>query len=103
MASGIASFGELHYRFGVVIPGAATHVTNPVRDHSFHRLRVGRVVRETADTSSFVLDIPEDLRPAFAYEAGQFCTFKVWVDGKPVFRCYSMSSAPAVVLIASSS
>jgi ferredoxin-NADP reductase len=32
----------------------------------------------------------------FAYEAGQFCTFRVWVDGQPHVRCYSMSSSPAV-------
>jgi ferredoxin-NADP reductase len=63
-------------------------------DRSFHPLRVGRVVRETA--ASFVLDVPEDLRAAFAYRSGQFCTLRVWVDGAPHVRCYSMSSAPAV-------
>jgi len=66
------------------------------RDHDFHRLRLRRVVRETDDASSFVLDVPEDLRKAFAYEAGQFCTFRFEVDGQRVLRCYSMSSAPAV-------
>jgi ferredoxin-NADP reductase len=65
-------------------------------DHGFHPLRVCGVVRETADASSFVLDVPADLRPAFAYEAGQFCNFRVWVHGRPHVRCYSMSSAPAV-------
>ena len=67
-----------------------------VRDHGFHPLRIARVVRETADASSFVLDVPPELADAFAYEAGQFCTFRVRVDGRPVMRCYSMSSAPAV-------
>jgi ferredoxin-NADP reductase len=57
---------------------------------------VGRVVRETAEATSFVLDVPEDLRAAFAYRSGQFCTLRVWVDGAPHVRCYSMSSAPAV-------
>jgi ferredoxin-NADP reductase len=66
------------------------------RDHGFHELRVQRVVRETAEARSFVLDVPPALRAAFAYEAGQFCTFRVWVDGRPHLRCYSMSSAPAV-------
>ncbi len=65
-----------------------------VRSHGFHRLRIRRVVRETADASSFVLDVPEALRPAFTYEAGQFCTFRVWVHGEPHVRCYSMSSSP---------
>jgi 3-ketosteroid 9alpha-monooxygenase subunit B len=66
------------------------------RDHGFHPLRIRRVVAETADAGSLVLDVPDELRAAFAYEAGQFCTFRVWVDGAPRLRCYSMSSAPAV-------
>ena len=53
-------------------------------------------MRETADAASFLLEIPDDLRPAFAYQAGQFCTFRVWVGGQPYVRCYSMSSSPAV-------
>lgn len=66
------------------------------RDHAFHPLRVRRVVRETDDASSFVLDIPPKLRRTFSYEAGQFCTFRVWIDGQPHLRSYSMSSAPMV-------
>ncbi|MGO8862684.1 MAG: 2Fe-2S iron-sulfur cluster-binding protein [Acidimicrobiales bacterium] len=65
-------------------------------DHGFHSLRVKDVVRETADASSFVLDVPTDMREAFAYESGQFCNFRVWVGDQPFVRCYSMSSAPVV-------
>ncbi|HUR76970.1 MAG TPA: ferredoxin--NADP reductase [Acidimicrobiales bacterium] len=61
-----------------------------MRDHGFHRVRVTRVVAETADASSFVLDAP------FVYEAGQFCTFRVVIDGVTQLRSYSMSSAPGV-------
>ena len=32
----------------------------------------------------------------FAYEAGQFCTFRVRIDDRVLLRCYSMSSSPAV-------
>jgi 3-ketosteroid 9alpha-monooxygenase subunit B len=67
-----------------------------MHDHGFHELTVQRVVRETADARSFVLDVPAELRAAFAYDAGQFCTFRVWLDGEPHLRCYSMSSSPAV-------
>jgi len=70
--------------------------TGTAHDHAFHPLRVARVIRETADASSFALELPDDLREAFAYEAGQFCTFRVRVDGQPHLRCYSMSSSPAV-------
>src|SRR5262245_47140248 len=64
------------------------------RDHGFHRIPVKAVVDETHDMRSFVLDIPEDLRAAFRYEAGQFCTFRARIAGDDVLRCYSMSSAP---------
>ena len=74
----------------------ATSVPGPVRDHGFHRLRVGRVVRETADTSSFVLEVPEDLCRSFTYQAGQFCNLRVEIDGRSHVRCYSMSSSPAL-------
>lgn len=66
------------------------------RDHGFHRLRIGRVVTETADARSYVLDVPPDLHDLFRYEAGQFCTFRVPVAGETHLRCYSMSSAPQV-------
>jgi ferredoxin-NADP reductase len=78
------------------VPGAAERgAARDQRDHRFHPLRVGRVVRETAEASSFVLDVPRELREAFGYEAGQFCTFRVVIDGEPHLRCYSMSSTPA--------
>lgn len=64
------------------------------RDHGFHRLAVKRVVEETADARSYVLDVPEELHDVFAYRAGQFCTFRADVDGTEARRCYSMSSAP---------
>lgn len=65
-------------------------------DRGSHPLPVRRVVRETADASSFVFDVPAHLRDVFAYEAGQFLTFRVQVDGETHLRCYSMSSSPAV-------
>ncbi|MEU1950863.1 ferredoxin--NADP reductase [Nocardia rhamnosiphila] len=57
----------------------------------FRRAKVTRIVKETPDTRTFVLE-PHD--GPFAYQAGQFCTFKFVVDGKPYFRSYSMSSCP---------
>lgn len=66
------------------------------RDHGFHRLRVARIDRETDDAVSVVLDVPTDLAPTFEYRSGQFCTFRVVVDGATLMRCYSMASAPEV-------
>ena len=67
-----------------------------VRDHGFHALRIARVVAETADAATFVLDVPADLADAFAYRAGQFCTFRATIGGETILRCYSMSSSPDV-------
>jgi 3-ketosteroid 9alpha-monooxygenase subunit B len=64
------------------------------REHGFHPLRVKRVVDETHDTRSYVLDVPASLHETFRYRAGQFCTFRVRLDGGEHLRSYSMSSAP---------
>jgi 3-ketosteroid 9alpha-monooxygenase subunit B len=66
------------------------------RDHQFHELTIKRVVKETHETKSFVLDVPAELRTAFRYRAGQFCTFRIPVDNETHLRCYSMSSCPTV-------
>src|SRR5262249_48096803 len=64
------------------------------REYAYHRLTVADVIDETADTRSFVLDIPPAVEARFAYVVGQYCTFRATVDGEPVVRCYSMSSSP---------
>lgn len=61
----------------------------------FAPLRIKRVVRETRDAVSLVLDVPVDCTQRFRYQAGQFLTLRVTVDGQNLQRCYSMSSAPA--------
>jgi 3-ketosteroid 9alpha-monooxygenase subunit B len=60
----------------------------------FAPLRVKRVVRETSDAVSVVLDVPERCSARYRYKAGQFLTLRVTVDGQDLRRCYSMSSAP---------
>ena len=61
----------------------------------FAPLRIKRVVRETADAVSLVLDVPERCSSRFRYLAGQFLTLRVNVGGQELRRRYSMSSAPA--------
>ncbi len=64
--------------------------------HHYHDLRVARVVRETADASSIVFEIPADLSSLFEYRSGQFLTLQVPYDGHTLYRCYSLASSPAV-------
>ncbi|MBV8349278.1 MAG: ferredoxin--NADP reductase, partial [Mycolicibacterium sp.] len=54
------------------------------RDHGFHETRITRVIQETPETRTYVLDAP------FPYRAGQFVTFRV----SGTLRSYSMSSSP---------
>ncbi|WP_292976067.1 ferredoxin--NADP reductase [Mycobacterium sp.] len=62
-----------------------------VERHVFQRATVTRIVKETADSRTYVL-APEE--QPFSYRAGQFSTFKVTVAGEDLYRSYSMSSAP---------
>jgi ferredoxin-NADP reductase len=54
------------------------------RDHGFHETRILRVIDETPDARSYVLDAP------FTYKAGQFVTFRAC----GTLRSYSMASSP---------
>jgi ferredoxin-NADP reductase len=53
-------------------------------------LPVLAVFQETEDIKTFRVLRPE----GFEFAAGQFVTVRVQVDGKPLVRCYSISSAP---------
>jgi ferredoxin-NADP reductase len=55
-------------------------------------LVVRRVLRVTHDVKTFVL---APVRPGtFAFAPGQYLTLTVQVDGRPVERCYTISSPP---------
>jgi ferredoxin-NADP reductase len=60
----------------------------------FAALTVKDVIRETADAISLVFDVPQEWSQQFEYQAGQFLTLRVVVDGDEHRRCYSMSSSP---------
>ena len=74
----------------------STNQLDTIRRHSYHALTVLDVVEETADTRTYVMDVPESLADLYHYEPGQFCTVRAHIDGDDVMRCYSMSSAPAI-------
>ena len=61
---------------------------------AYHSLRIARIVQETPDARSFVLEVPEPLADKFKYRAGQFLTFRVPHAEGAFNRCYSLSSAP---------
>ena len=44
---------------------------------SYNQLRIAKIIQETPDARSFVLEIPADLAEKYRYRAGQFLTFRV--------------------------
>ena len=75
--------------------GYAAGVDTAALPEGFVSLRVKHVVRETHDAISIVLDVPESSSRHFGYQAGQFLTLLVCVNGQQHRRCYSMSSSPS--------
>jgi 3-ketosteroid 9alpha-monooxygenase subunit B len=61
---------------------------------AYHPLRIAKIVQETPDARSFVLEVPQALSDKFRYRAGQFLTFRVPHADGAFNRCYSLSSAP---------
>jgi len=60
----------------------------------FHPLRIVAKHQETRDSIRMVLDVPENLKPAFEFHPGQHLPIQVEVDGKRLRRTYSICSEP---------
>lgn len=57
-------------------------------------LKIKKRIQETPDAVSLVLEIPDNLKTQFHYQAGQFVTFFLEVNGEQLNRSYSLSSSP---------
>ena len=75
---------------------AATALTDPPRRSrgEFHPLPVAAVERLTDDAVAITFEVPDELRDAYAFSAGQHVTVRTEVDGVDVRRSYSIC-APA--------
>ena len=60
----------------------------------FHPLTIAEVRREIDDAISLRFDLPEGLRDAFRFTAGQHLTLRTELDGEDVRRNYSICVAP---------
>ena len=56
----------------------------------FHTLTVAAVERLTDDAAAVTFHVPEHLREAFAFEAGQSLTLRRTIDGQEHRRTYSI-------------
>ena len=61
----------------------------------FHLLRVAEIVPETDEANSIRFEVPEELKEAFRFRAGQHLTLRTDIGGEEVRRNYSLCTAPA--------
>jgi ring-1,2-phenylacetyl-CoA epoxidase subunit PaaE len=61
---------------------------------AFHPLKVKNITRETRDTVSISLHVPEELKNEFSFKQGQYLTFRMQMQGEEIRRSYSICSAP---------
>ena len=60
----------------------------------FHELRVAEVVPETDEANSILFEVPDELKSAFRFRAGQHLTLRADIGGEEVRRNYSLCVAP---------
>jgi ring-1,2-phenylacetyl-CoA epoxidase subunit PaaE len=61
---------------------------------TFYKLKIKDIRQETADCISISFDIPDELKPIFSYQAGQYLTFSAIINGEEIRRSYSLCSSP---------
>lgn len=71
----------------------APKAAGPVVENGLREVRIAEVRRETADAITLVLEDAEH-PGSFDFRPGQFFTLVADIDGRPVRRAYSASSAP---------
>lgn len=60
----------------------------------FHTLLVKDIQRETPLAVSIEFEVPEHLKEAYQFKAGQYITIKTKIKGEEIRRSYSLSSSP---------
>ncbi len=60
----------------------------------FHSLPVVNKKQETPDAISISFGVPDHLKMDYAYQAGQYLTLRMQIDGEEVRRAYSLCSSP---------
>jgi ring-1,2-phenylacetyl-CoA epoxidase subunit PaaE len=61
---------------------------------SFYKLHIKEVKRETPSAISVAFTIPDELKSAYQFTAGQYVNLKLTLDGQEIRRAYSVCSSP---------
>ena len=59
----------------------------------FHTLHIKSIIKVTAQSVAITFDVPEDLKTAFTFKAGQYITLNTKINGEEVRRDYSICSS----------
>ena len=79
--------------FGKKKEASASEKSSPQKSSKYRDLTVRSIVKETADAITITFETPAEGLP---YEAGQFLTLILDLEGEEVRRSYSLCTAPAV-------
>ncbi len=71
-------------------------MTNVFQNNKFYKIKVSNIIKETDNTHTLYLEIPNDLSDLFKYKAGQYLTLKININDKIYRRSYSISTSPEV-------
>lgn len=61
---------------------------------TFHSLSVKNIVKETPVAVAIEFEVPQNLKDAFQFKAGQYITLKQKINGEEIRRAYSICSSP---------
>ncbi|MEO0058399.1 MAG: hypothetical protein RLZZ312_46 [Bacteroidota bacterium] len=61
---------------------------------TFYKLNISEIRRETKDAVSILFAVPDSLKNNYTFEAGQYLTLKLSLDGQEIRRAYSICSSP---------
>ena len=61
----------------------------------FYKLRVAEIVAETEEANSIRFEVPDELKEAFRFRAGQHLSVRAEIGGEEVRRNYSLCVAPS--------
>src|SRR5690625_1232315 len=69
-------------------------MSNATRRARFHSLEVAKVRRLTEESIEVTFAVPDHLRSAYQYAAGQYLALRTELAGQPVRRSYSICRPP---------
>ena len=61
---------------------------------TFYKLNIKEVKRETPNAVSVAFTVPNELKSAYQFIAGQYINLKLTLDGQEIRRAYSICSSP---------